>query len=82
MSLCVPQHRSALPKKEHVSVFLGVSYTSHMTQMAAAGNADFDRNLFLSTILTLNELLDEEIQKPGTKHTRKEAKELLLVTIS
>ncbi len=63
--LCISLRLSASPKKKHVSAFLGVSYKSHVTQMAHTGHANFDRNSLFSTILTLNQVLEEESECQG-----------------
>ncbi len=79
VSLCVPRHRSASPKKEHVSAFLGISYENHVTQMARTGHANFQRNSLVSTILTLNQVLEEESECQGKGLSTQQPKTVVVV---
>ncbi len=74
VSMCVAEKRTD-------SAFLSVSYQDHVTVMVASGDAQFDENLFISTILALHEAFQEEEEKSESALSHEDNKRLLLATI-
>ncbi len=74
VSMCITEKRTD-------SVFLSISYQDHVTVMAASGDAQFDENLFISTILALHEAFQEEEEKSESALSHEDNKRLLLATI-
>ncbi len=81
MSLCISWHQSASLKKEHVSAFLGVSYKSHVTQMVAAGNANFVEKVAFSVISALNEVFEDEEESEKEEERSKKQTAALVATL-